>query len=274
VPISLGKLQEAGFELAGKWVLTQQGLGLVLNDVIGNKKDVLYAFSIDGALKYVGKTASTLRSRLQGYKTPPATANSGASTNIKNHQNIVAALKHGSTVDIYVLHAFPTQDHYGFSVSLAAGLEGSLISDLTPLWNGRALAQIRGGLTPPKSKSDTASSAEKTVRRTAALPWTADMDSRHYPTADALFDFARRIKGQTLETLARKTKFTIDVIGTTIQYLPEKSHSERPESYKCLACLLAQLKETNSFQMSDYRKISFNASYDLALVKWWQQHQA
>ncbi len=271
MPINLAKLQDAGFEPAGKWILTQQGLGLDLNDVIGNKKDVLYAFAVDGALRYVGKTASTLRSRLQGYKTPPATANSGASTNIKNHQNIIAALKQGSTVDIYALHALPSQEHFGFSVSLAAGLEGSLIKDLTPLWNGRVLTQIRDGLIPQKNASVISHSAEKPVRKSTSLPRKADAGMQHYPTVGALFDFARSIKGQTLETLARGRKFTVEVIGTTLQYMPEKSHAERPESQKTLACLLAQLEETNSFQMSDYQKISFNASYDLALIKTWQR---
>ncbi len=270
MPVNLAKLQDAGFEHAGKWVLTQLGLGLDLNDVIGNKKDVLYAFAVDGALRYVGKTASTLRSRLQGYKTPPETVNNGASTNIKNHQNIVAALKQGGTVDIYVLHAFPTQEHVGFAVSLAAGLEGSLIKDLTPLWNGRALTQIRDSLAPLKSPSGI-SSAEKPKRQNASLPWKADTGMRDYPTLKALFDFARSIKGQPLETLARGRKFTVEVIDTTLQYTPEKSRAERTESQKNLACLLAQLEETNSFQMSDYQNISFNASYDLALVRAWQQ---
>lgn len=273
MPINLGKLIEAGFELAGKWELTQQGIGLDLNDVIGNKKDVLYAFAVNGALKYVGKTATTLRLRLQGYKTPPATANSGASTNIKNHHNILAALKEGSAVDIYVLHALPSQEHFGFSVSLAAGLEGSLIKDLTPLWNGRTLMQIRDGLTAPKSTLDISHSAKNPVRRPPSLPWKSDAGTRHYPTVEALFDFARSIKGQTIETMARGKKFTVNVVGTTLQYTPEESHAERPESQKNIACLLTELEETHSFQMSDYKKITFNASYDLALVKAWQQHQ-
>lgn len=267
-------MQDAGFEPAGKWVLTQQGLGLDLNDVIGNKKDVLYAFAVDGALRYVGKTASTLRSRLQGYKTPPATANSGASTNIKNHQNIVAALKQGSTVDIYALHALPSQEHFGFSMSLAAGLEGSLIKDLTPLWNGRTLTQIRDSQAPAKNSPIISRTAEKPVRQSASLRQKADAGMWHYPTAEALFDFARSTKGRTFETLVRGQKFIVEALGTTLQYTPEKSHSKRPESLKTLACLLAQLNETNSFQMSDYQKISFNASYDLALVRAWQRSNA
>ncbi|MEO7031476.1 MAG: GIY-YIG nuclease family protein [Herbaspirillum sp.] len=271
MPISLTKLQVAGFEHAGKWVLTQQGLGLDLNDVIGNKKDVLYAFAVDGALRYVGKTASTLRSRLQGYKTPPATANSGASTNIKNHQNIVAALKQGSTVDIYALHTLPPQEHFGFLVSFTAGLEDSLIKDLTPLWNGRALMQIRDGLTPSKSASSISRSTEKSIRQITSVPQNADVGIQHYPTVEMLFHFARSVKGQTLETLARGMKFTVEIIGTTLQYTPEKSHVERPESQKSLARLLEQLEETHSFQMSDYQRISFNASYDLALIRAWQQ---
>ncbi len=267
MPINLGKLIEAGFEHAGKWELSPQGIGLDLNNVIGNKKDVLYAFAVNGALKYVGKTATTLRLRLQGYKTPPATANSGASTNMKNHHSILAALKEGSAVDIYVLHALPSQEHFGFAVSLAAGLEGSLIRDLTPLWNGRTLMQIRDGPTASKSPLD------KPGRRPPSSQSKPDAGTRQYPTVEALFEFARSIKSQTMETMARGKKFTVDVVGTTLQFTPEESHAERPESQKNISCLLAELKETHSFQMSDYKKITFNASYDLALVKAWQQHQ-
>lgn len=272
MPVNLAKLRDAGFEHVGKWVLTQQGLGLNLNDVIGNKKDVLYAFAVDDALRYIGKTASTLRSRLQGYKTPPATANSGASTNIKNHQNIVAALKQGSAVDIYALHAFPSQEHFGFAVSVAAGLEGSLIKDLTPLWNGRALAQMRDGIDVPNILP-TSNTVAKPARNTAAFTQNDGMNGRHYPTAEALFDFARSMNAQVLETLAQGKKFTVNVVGSTLQYRPEKSQAERPEPQKSVASLLVQLEKTNSFQMSDYKKISFNASYDLALIKAWQRYR-
>ncbi|SFB35856.1 hypothetical protein SAMN04515620_15017 [Collimonas sp. OK607] len=274
MPINLAKLQDAGFEPAGKWILTQQGLGLELNDVIGNKKDVLYAFAVDGALRYVGKTASTLRSRLQGYKTPPVTANSGASTNIKNHQNIVAALKQGSTVDIYALHALPSQEHCGFAVSLAAGLEGSLIKDMTPLWNGRVLTQIRDSLTPPKNSSAISHSAEKPVQKNASLQGKADAGNHdvgvsEIPSAETLFAFARSQKGETFLTQRDKSPFRVEVVGNYLEVTPESSLTHRRESRDSVAAVLVRLAKTASFKMSDYKDLSFNASYVLALVKRW-----
>jgi hypothetical protein len=89
-----------------------------------------------------------------------------------------------------------------------------------------------------------------------------------------LFALVRSIKGETLETLQRKAQFTVSIIGNSIEITPEKSLSPRFESYEKLAEVLTQLRETHSFQMSGYQKVSFNSSYDLALVKRWQQHQS
>jgi hypothetical protein len=65
---------------------------------------------------------------------------------------------------------------------------------------------------------------------------------QHYSTVGALSDFARSMKGQTFETLARGRKFTVDVIGATLRNMPGKSHDERPEPQKTLTCFLAQLE--------------------------------
>jgi hypothetical protein len=135
--INMIRLANAGFEPAGKWLLSQRRLELALHEAIAHERNVLYAFAVDGALAYVGKTTLSLRNRMQRYKTPPTNGKSGGSTNIKNNRNIVAALTNGHTVDIFILRAQLQQRHGEFLVNLAAGLEDNLIAELAPPWNGR-----------------------------------------------------------------------------------------------------------------------------------------
>ncbi len=115
----LESLKAIGFSVAGRWRL--DGLGGIcceLNELAASR-NVLYAFSIDGELMYVGKTIQMLRTRMAGYRNPGSTQ----STNIKNNSNIRQSLAESKTVDIFVL---PDNGllHYGlFHVNLAAGLE-------------------------------------------------------------------------------------------------------------------------------------------------------
>ncbi|MGZ9709371.1 GIY-YIG nuclease family protein [Glaciimonas sp. GNP009] len=135
MPIKLTRLTTVGFSLAGRWLLSGRGLDLDLDKIIAGKRDVLYAFAVDGALSYIGKTASTLRSRMQGYKTPPSSSQNGGTTNIKNNRNILDALAKGKTVSIFVLFDQSQQSHGEFCINLAAGLEDNLIRELSPPWN-------------------------------------------------------------------------------------------------------------------------------------------
>jgi hypothetical protein len=132
----------------------------------------LYAFAVDGALAYVGKTTVPLRDRLQRYKTPAKSAKRGGSTNIKNNRNILQSLSLGKAVEIYGLQNKSPQEHGGFVVNLAAGLEDSLIADLMPPWNGRqqslpgsTLSAIRRSSIPAESA---AVAVKATTRATAA----------------------------------------------------------------------------------------------------------
>jgi hypothetical protein len=137
---NLNRLTAIGFTRAGKWMLEKNALILDLNSALASEQNVLYAFAVNGALTYVGKTTMALRERMQRYKTPSRSAERGGSTNFKNNRNIVEALENGSSVEIYVLLDPGQQTHGGFAVNLAAGLEDSLIGELSPPWNGVRLA--------------------------------------------------------------------------------------------------------------------------------------
>jgi hypothetical protein len=108
-----------------------------IDEQFASARNVLYAFAVDGSLVYIGKTTVPLRDRLQRYKTPAKSAEKGGSTNIKNNRNILQSLSKGRAVEIFVLHCESRQEHGSFVVNLAAGLEDSLVADLSSPWNGR-----------------------------------------------------------------------------------------------------------------------------------------
>jgi hypothetical protein len=127
----MNRLFEIGFEHAVHWHLVDGELSLELQRH-GSQKNVLYAFVIDGNVKYVGKTVQTLSKRLFGYKNPGSTQ----STNIKNNANLEKALQTGAAVDILVLPDNGLMQYGQFHLNLAAGLEDSIIYVLRPEWNG------------------------------------------------------------------------------------------------------------------------------------------
>ncbi|HNI69456.1 MAG TPA: GIY-YIG nuclease family protein, partial [Nitrospira sp.] len=90
-----------------------------------------YAFVIDTEVLYVGKTVDTLRKRMYGYQKPGPTQ----STNIRNNKNLIACLASGKVVSIFVLPDHGLLKYGGFNLSLAAGLEDSIVSALKPKWN-------------------------------------------------------------------------------------------------------------------------------------------
>jgi len=271
----MSRLVKVGFECAGKWLLAEPGLQLILNGAMAQEKNVLYAFAVDGSLVYVGKTAQSLQKRMQGYKSPASNGDRGGSTNIKNNRNIITALGAGHTVDIFVLRSQAPQWHGDFEVSLSAGLEDSLISALSPPWNGRAQTAPLSILSPvrkvaPDAEQATNISANHQFTRAGTPANPVVQGASMTPSAETLFAFARSQQGETLLTLRRKTPFRVEVVGNFLEITPESSSAPRRESRDSIVAVLARLTKTASFQMSDYKDLSFNASYVLAMVKSWQ----
>lgn len=123
-------LREVGFVKAGQWFPDRNSIVFDLS-AFGDQRNVLYAFVVEGAVMYVGKTEKGLKQRLKQYEAPGPTQR----TNLNNCAMIKEALKAGKGVEIYV---FPDHGlwHYGeFHLNLAAGLEGSIIARLSPPWN-------------------------------------------------------------------------------------------------------------------------------------------
>lgn len=116
---------------------------------MSSKQNILYAFVCDGEVKYIGKTKTTLSSRMNGYRSPGATQ----TTNLRNHSNIKALLELGGSVDVLAL---PDDGllHYGrFHLNLAAGLEDDLIRVINPEWNGGRV-ELQSSVTPEWEVAD------------------------------------------------------------------------------------------------------------------------
>lgn len=128
------RLLDIGFQPVGSWNLDNGNLKFNLT-IHKNTNNIIYAFISIGEILYIGQTTQTLSSRMRNYKT--IYKNSG-STNIKNHNNIKDTLKKTDPEPIKIL-VFVDNGlfHYGeYHLNLAAGLENSIISKISPPWNG------------------------------------------------------------------------------------------------------------------------------------------
>lgn len=137
----MNRILRIGFCKVGTWHLKDAGIAYEL-ETIALRPHTLYAFVVNDEVCYVGKTTKTLRKRLNSYARPGSTQ----ATNLRNNANILAALKAGSTVEIFALPDDELHRYGDFHLNLAAGLEDSIISTLDPDWNGgrRAPAEDDG----------------------------------------------------------------------------------------------------------------------------------
>lgn len=124
------RLEEAGFRLAGSWSLEDS---MPVCRIVHHAADshVLYAFVSGREVLYIGKTVRPLSRRMYNYQRPGPTQR----TSIANHGHLRRLLESGHRVDLYVLVDNLNLEHAGFRVSLAAGLEDTLIAAVRPPWN-------------------------------------------------------------------------------------------------------------------------------------------
>lgn len=94
------------------------------------------------------------------------------------------------------------------------------------------------------------------------------------PSFETLVAFAKTVEGQELLTLKRAKPFYVSVRAGALKFTPAKSSSTRSARTDRINKVLQHLKESGSFEPSDYKEFSFNASYLLALVRKWQANQS
>lgn len=121
-----------GFEEVGAWFLERNTLQfrLAKNE---NEQNILYAFVVQGIVKYIGKSTMTLRARMNGYRNPGPTQ----TTNLNNNARIRELLQKGTPVRIFALVAKEEIRYKGFRMNNAAGLEDNLLAQIRPPWNTR-----------------------------------------------------------------------------------------------------------------------------------------
>jgi hypothetical protein len=136
------RLLAIGFRDIGRWtVADREGhLRYVLDGPVPDAdralldvRSALYAYVQGNDVLYVGKTARSLKRRLQGYCTP----GKAAITNWKCNGNIRSLLTQGATVRIFIFAPSDDLKYGDFEIDLPAGLEEALISAFAPPWNGR-----------------------------------------------------------------------------------------------------------------------------------------
>jgi hypothetical protein len=139
IPDQTQLLAEIGFEDVAQWSIESDRKIRDFGDdpevwqELKQPKNALYAFCVGTEVLYIGKTSRSLEKRFVGYRDPGNTR----ATNRKCHNEIRKYLKANNTVRIMVL-ADRTHFHWGqFRVSLAAGLEDSLVETLQPRLNGK-----------------------------------------------------------------------------------------------------------------------------------------
>lgn len=141
--LQMNRLLKIGFQLAGHWLLVDDDLTVQFVRH-ASQSNVLYAFCVDGDVKYVGKTTQSLATRLYGYRKPGPTQ----FTNQRNNRLIRENLLNGSAVDIFALPDNGLLLYGDFHLNLAAGLEDSVIATLSPEWNGSPTAVVETAPSP------------------------------------------------------------------------------------------------------------------------------
>ncbi len=81
-----------------------------------------------------------------------------------------------------------------------------------------------------------------------------------------LINFVRTIDGENLTTLARRETFTVHALDNSIQYTPTSTNRPRKHQYRWLARVCDEFSKTNSFKPADYKDLTVNASYALAVI--------
>lgn len=130
-PLLASDLAAAGFSHVSRWRLDDEGL-LIATDALPKEIGV-YAFAIDGVVKYVGVATMGLAKRLYFYAKPGASQR----TSVRLNEQMRGELSAVSHIDILV--AMPHDLEWnGLPVHGAAGLELGLIKKYALPWNMRS----------------------------------------------------------------------------------------------------------------------------------------
>lgn len=133
-------LEKIGFKKIGYWFIDNKNkLQYQIDNFENLSKDhLLYSFESDLIVKYIGITEKTIKERLGNYKN--GSSKSAGSTNRNVYNNIFETILNGFKINIWILKENATCDFHGYEISLATGIEKSLIKEFDlkeNLWNSR-----------------------------------------------------------------------------------------------------------------------------------------
>lgn len=159
--LTVDLIVKSGFRRLGSWEVSAEG-NLIHNLDLPTRSGV-YAFAIDGIVKYVGLASTSLRQRLGFYRTPGASQ----ATNIRLNAKILTHITKGVCVEVLVSEP-PDFEWNGLKVQGAQGLEAGLISTFDLPWN------VRGSISSARLTEDgrmkTGSIKERIREAVAARP--------------------------------------------------------------------------------------------------------
>ncbi|NBB22363.1 GIY-YIG nuclease family protein [Runella sp. CRIBMP] len=126
----MNRLLNIGFINVGHWTFNNNILRYYLTSHQATR-NILYSFVSNGVIKYIGKTTMELTRRMYGYQTPGPSQ----TTNIRVNGKIKELLQTDQPVDIFILVDNGLLKYGDFKINLAAGLEDTLIYEISPEWN-------------------------------------------------------------------------------------------------------------------------------------------
>ena len=139
--LTTDRLLRAGFALVGEWELSDSGElhhRIELPDLAG-----VYAFAIDGIVRYVGVAARSMRQRFKFYTKPGRTQR----TSLRLNEKMRVLKSEGAMIQVLVAH--PVDGTWnGLKISGPEGLEAGLIQDFDLPWNIRGSARSSAVLQP------------------------------------------------------------------------------------------------------------------------------
>ena len=133
-PVPASRLIEAGFVRIGQWTsISDEAFEL---DCIVPADAGVYAFVVDGFIRYVGLTQRGLRGRMAHY----VRGHARQRTSARVKALILATLRDGGKIEVLIATPEPSEWN-GLPVLTAPGLEAGLIRMIRPEWNMQGLGQ-------------------------------------------------------------------------------------------------------------------------------------
>jgi hypothetical protein len=88
---------------------------------------------------------------------------------------------------------------------------------------------------------------------------------------DEFVEFIQTLEGHVLTTRAGRSRFTVRVVDTGLEFTPLSTGTARSHRRAYIQRVIDQFLRTDSWSTSDYR-FTVNASYQLTLIELYLEH--